>query len=241
MDLHEPQDAFFNQFPPHYRAFFKGIVDDGGAGIRRIEEYARILERPNISRDIISVSHQLGTFITIPELADHPNVKQGREILSNFFEPKKAILKKNNAIPLVYGSLIYDDPVHLDFDVQIFGMGSRTNIPVAGWETELVTIWQNEEEGHLRLRTVDEYTHYLRLFQNIQGFSDLYTYATRIDEAIEDIGIAFAGVPIFDEDTKQQQKLQRSFMALFEEDPIFAVLPLHALEGALQTRLDRRA
>ncbi len=240
----EAGSEFLNTFaPPRYRAFFRGVLEGGSVDVNRLEEYARLMQKPDALERIYSVAEQLQKFSTPPEQASHPEVRTGWKILTDFFEPKRALLQRKGVVPLVYGSMIYDDVVNADFDLYLFGEQHVDYIQKStlyDWNYALIDLWQNKNEGDLSYHTADQCQHDVDLFHDDTHLDEIQEYATEIKYDAESISIVFNGRPLFPDDAARHLTIKNAFIEILKREPLFAGLTLFDLNETLKIRRRRR-
>ncbi|HUD20330.1 MAG TPA: hypothetical protein VMR81_07850 [Patescibacteria group bacterium] len=239
----EAGSEYLNTFAPPYRAFFRGVLDGGSVDVDRLEEYARLMQKPDTLENIHSVADQLQKYSIPPEQAKHSEVPIGWKILTDFFEPKHRMLQRHGVVPLVYGSMIYDDVVNADFDLYLFGeqhVDYIQEFALYDWNYELIDRWQNRNEGHVTYHTVDQSQHDADLFRGDGHLDEIHEYASEIKYDAASMSIAFNGRPLFTEDASTHLSIQKALIEILQQEPLFAGLVLSELNETLKIRQRRR-
>ena len=109
----------WDKLPGIAQAYIRPLVED-------IDYYKKptatslcelILSPSKIPGSIVESHRSLSQYEVIPETATNPRVKAGHQILNRFFQEKTQYMQDNRIVVGVYGSLRYDDPQSLDYDL----------------------------------------------------------------------------------------------------------------------------
>jgi hypothetical protein len=239
----ERASEYLNTLPPRYKTFFQSLLTNH-ASLDTVLTYARFLHIPDLVQTTIpDLVTQLQQFAVTPEQATHHDVRLGRQILCSFFEKKQSELHKHNIIPLVYGSLLYDDPHNLDYDVILFGQQYKPYIEamsVFDWSDEINALWMNDSGGHITYVTRQQIESFVGFFRNDTHESKINEAALDIEILLGDISVIFSGSPILTHDASLLPTIREHCTTLMLQEPLIPALVTHDLQEALQVRQIRR-
>ncbi|NCN82753.1 MAG: hypothetical protein GW947_02185 [Candidatus Pacebacteria bacterium] len=103
--------------PPLSRSFVKPLLGEYHSE-RTILPLFNLLLNPNSIPEVIADTRRaLETLQVNPDSAKSPRVIEGYRVLKVFFTERLQYLRDNKIVVLVYGSMRYDDPVNLDYDI----------------------------------------------------------------------------------------------------------------------------
>lgn len=231
-----------SHLPENYLAFLRGMIINEQLESEIVHTYINFLQRKDFLEKIIQEHlQQLNKFSTKPEQAKHKEVQQGWQILRTFFS-QKYILQHRRSIPIVYGSLLYDDPRNLDFDVIIVGI-NRDNIIAElsnRWHYELIQLWLNDREGDLPYLTFDNIERYVQLLQYSEDPKQLFHHARDIDLTFGRLSRVLNGSPLYSRDESQLLNYRRKAWLLIQQEPLLAALVAYELSETLALRNERR-
>jgi len=226
--------------PGNYRAFLSGATQNQIDAL----EYAQQLHRKDLITSVIPQQLEtLRMFQTPPEIARHDGVRKGWELLREYFQSKRMMFKKAGVVPLIYGSMEYDDPVNLDFDILLVGVRDYAHIDVFANEYHSDLIfgrkWLNNNEGHVSYTSIeklDELIHMVREGDNEQIEMD----AWRIDDQFGNASVVLSGVPLYPEDASALVPLQKAIWQRVQREPLLAAVVAQSLMETVEARMERR-
>jgi hypothetical protein len=243
MEIPERDSVYLTSFMPRYRTFFESLLENG-IDLNWVLRYANLLKTPNLVQETIpSLVSQLQQFTVTPEQATHPEVRYGREILRRFFELKQPILRKYDIIPFVYGSLLYDDPHHLDYDIVLFGqhfVPEVQQLATIYWPDEINELGSNDREVQLTYTTLQQIEAFVELFSDDTHVHKINTAAFDIQCLMADVSIVFSGSPIIDNDTSLLPALRERCTMLMHQEPLVAAVAVYDFQDTLRVRQERR-
>lgn len=158
---------------------------------------------------------------------------------------------------MVYGSMRYDDPKNLDFDITV---ATQTHSPVLDecvygsndWTLRLSELWEshmNDNDGHISYVHFDTIEQAARDFE-LLDIDELGGNAFRLEEKLSDPSTVLTGYPIFAADAREpHQRLfsplvkamqEKAYALCMQYSPI-AVHTAAALEDCLKIRWERRS
>lgn len=111
-------------------------------------------------------------------------VRKAWQVLENFVDSKSSTIKENELIPIAYGSIVFDDVRHLDYDLLLASRNEKPNMSgfLKTWDEELNDEWSGVgEEGHTAYFSIDRLRNRCRAFQE-----ELTEYVDRYAEDIDD-------------------------------------------------------
>lgn len=243
MEISENTISYVSSFRPHYKTFFEELLRQQ-ANENWVVQYAHLLKTPNLAeKEIPSLITQLQQFAVTPENATHVTVRAGREILRRFFEQKHSVLYKYGVIPIVYGSLLYDDPHNLDYDVVLLGQQYNPDmkkLSVFDWLNELNEQWLNDREGHLSYVTLEKIEKYAKLFGDDTHIRQIKLNTFDIQQLMSDVSIIFSGSPVLKNDTSLLPALRGRCTTLMSQEPLLPAIVTFDLRDTLRVRHERR-
>lgn len=235
-DIQHPQ---LDGLPLRYEALFNGLSLNG-VGLDRVLEYVDLLEDKTLLSSLIPSSlTYLRALSQSDDQVTHPDVRQGRTILREYFEPRKRYLKKHNAIPVIYGSLQYGKPRNLDYDVMIMGdqyYDYLHTVSLFDWTEEVNANWLNEKEGHITYTPLAKVKHYGELVSMDSNHAELYEHTDRVASTFSDVSVALSGMPLFPEDISIFKSLQKEYTKLMQIDPIIPAFVAWDLADTIRNR-----
>jgi hypothetical protein len=153
--------------------------------------------------------------------------------LNSFFSSRKSEMDTLGVAPIVYGSVIFDDPKLLDFDILLVteDFGDEVERKIDIWMNDLNQVWKNPvKEGHMEHLSLERLRMHCNAFNNNQ--IDVNTY-TEIDFD------AAAKVLSGDSLTQSTEKYKEEIWKLAEETPVlmaYIVLMLNQTIGLHEAR-----
>lgn len=226
--------------PGNYRAFLSGATQNQADAL----DYAQQLHRKDLITSVIPQALEtLRMFQSPPELAEHEGVRAGWQLLRDYFQSKRMMFRKAGVVPLIYGSMQYDDPVNLDFDILLAGTRDYPHIEdfANEYHSDLIfgRKWLNNNEGHVSytsLEKLDELTHMLHGGDN----DEIAMNAWRIDDQFGNASVVLSGVPLYPEDASALAALQKGVWQRTQKEPLLAAVVAQNLMETLEARMSRR-
>ena len=231
-----------SNLPENYLAFLRGMIINERLEPEIVHTYINFLHRKDFLENIIQeYLEQLNKFSTKPEQAKHKEVRQGWQILSAFFS-QKYVLQRRGVVPLVYGSLLYDDPRNLDFDVMLVGINQDNIIAELSnqWYYELIQLWLNDREGDLPYLTFDNIQKYIQLLQYSKNPKQIFHQARDIDLTFGRLSRVLNGTPLYSKDESLLLNYRGNAWLLIQQEPLLAALVAYELAETLLIRKQRR-
>ena len=206
---------------------------------------------------LLSKEERLSTFKNLLDKTDlykidkrksSNRVKKAWEVIDNFFLSKAPELLREKITPLVYGSIIFDDPRNLDYDLLLLSNSQRDiNKTVDNWDLELSNKWEEVSNGggHFSYLALDT----LQMNCNIVN-SNMVEYAQKYAEMIDfdfiNVSITFTGVLVnqndkrFIEINKQLPKVQERALNIANQSPILMSTMIRNMQQMIIIRETRR-
>lgn len=173
--------------------------------------------------------------LKVDELQATKRTKAAWTKLREFFETKSQILQTHRILPIVYGSIIFDDPKHLDYDVLL--VTGQDNEQVAklelSWEPELDEQWRSiGSPGHIDYLSMERLRGHAKTVGS-KKFSDPFA----IDSDFKHASIVLAGLPLGDGAVSYRQEI----WSLAQENPVLMAYVTLKLKETIALREVRRA
>ena len=173
-----------------------------------------------------------------------PRVKVAWSVIEKFFSDKNAFLKRENLIPLVYGSVVFDDPCNLDYDLVLVSESQREveDIIQVQWVDEMEDLWKKVGNGgHFSYVSLDKIKMDCNAFNH--GWSKyVREYAEMIDVDFLNASIYFTGelaIPDNESLTKVNY-LKETLFGFAQKTPILMATIINCLQHTIVTREIRR-
>lgn len=174
--------------------------------------------------------------------------KKAWETLEDFFLSKSEDLKKYELIPLVYGSIIFDDPKNLDYDLLLVSDTNKNmDKLVDTWNYELNEMWKNVGScghfSHLDLVPLQINA----FFTNSNLIDYVENHAEMIDFTFMDTGALFTGETIninnssFLEINNKLPLFREKTLKIAKKSPILLSTVIRNLQQTLIIRETRRS
>ena len=229
--------------PRASRTYLDARVAEGAieVGDENYNDYLRALAFPEKSFGRVQMLvGELNRFSVTAETAKHPQVRKGYDVLQNFVENIKPQLDANGVSLYLYGSMRFDDPQHLDYDLVAARTAESPNLMqlTEDWQHILNQQWVGiGDEGHISGFTLDNFR---KVCQRINNENDyIEDRAFWIDLEATNTCNVLIGNPIFaDESTVDAYR--NEILDLASKTPLMAALMDSVLSGTLKDRQERR-
>jgi len=171
-----------------------------------------------------------------------PRIQKAWEIMDKFVAGKWQFFQDHEITPVVYGSVTFDDPAHLDFDLALVGVDTREGIEkdLEGWVKELQAGWKAVgTEGHITYTTLEKLDGYAKAFQEDKLES--------VEEEDYDIFLYLfygASVLIGNSAYRPEEKgkqFKEKYLEIVKQSPSLLAYTIYNLEESLIERETRRA
>lgn len=218
-----------------YQAFFNGL---SGENVEQetVLEYISLMENKDLIHTVIpGYLGSLREFSRDDAQVSHEGVRNGRAVLRAYFEPKKPMLKKHGLIPVVYGSLQYNKPRNLDYDLMMLADRYHSHVDrlcTFDWTEELNQRWLNDREGHVSYNPLSSIKEYTNLISKDSNHRDIYGNAPTIEWAFSSISVALSGMSLFLEDVPRLAGYRQEYSRLLGADRVIPALVTAELADA---------
>jgi len=227
--------------------------ESGAFRTESIERRMELLLQPDLLEQRISTTlAQLKPFAKTPNTATNPGVRKGWKVLRSFVKESAPILRRQEAVVLVAGSLVYDDPKNLDYDLDIITLKENPIMTTIDhlWQPTLNESWKKiGSEGHIGYTNLELLkTHCGSLKQERRDYVQEMGEIMALDFSIA--SSIFNGYPLFTPDAHSHGSQQNSALLKFMREtmltlsrltPIMATEILLDLEECLSIRRERAA
>jgi len=174
-------------------------------------------------------------------------IKKAWGVIENYFLSKSEDLKKYSLIPLVYGSVVFDDPRNLDYDLLLVGNNNKNIDKMLDcWDREFFNQWKDiGSRGHFSYLNFDSLKT-STIFLNSNSTDYAREYAETIDLLFMHAGTLFTGQevnsndPRFREINDKLPSLREEFFKVAVKNPILMSTIIRNLQETLIVRERRR-
>lgn len=192
-----------------------------------------------------NVLNNLKTY-KVKRICSTNKVKEGWQIIEDFLSEKSQTLIREDTIPLLYGSMIFDDPKNLDYDLfLVSNHKSSINYDLlTKWELDLDRKWQKiGTPGHISYLSLDAVQINASLIHsNCAEYAE--KYAEMVDFDFMNVGIVLIGESfkndIFSGVNSQIPLLQDRIINIANKSSILMGTIIRNLQETLIVRETRR-
>lgn len=236
----------WNSLPRTYQTYFDTLSNErnlvGRDGIEQAMPY--LLSPEKIMPEIDSMIESLYAFSVTPETAKNPKVVEAWKLLKTFRENNERFLIRNNLAVFVYGSMIYDDPRNLDYDIKVVGYEDDPNLShiVNLWAYQLDEPWRKvgTPQGNFGYRSIESLERHLKAF-NDGDISYIDHNCELIEGILSETSIMLTGYPLFMPSPEVYSGLKERISKLASASPLLGYDILQELKATLAIRVERRA
>lgn len=205
--------------------------------------YIQMLSSPETAyQQMPGLLEDLKKYSVTEETATNDRVREGYNLLRKFVTKIKPDLDQHNAAILTHGSMRFDDPHNLDFDLDILTENETPSLKKIerNWAFDLNKDWGKiGDEGHIAVFSVEEL---MRICNKLK--SDDLSYINEnqfwIELAAMDASNILIGNPLYSANPALVEKAQQEIMIQASETPLMASLMNIVLAGTLEDRQERR-
>lgn len=232
--------------PPIVRTFLNGALERNRLLYiyrRDVKHYLDAVAFPERALEKLhTLVKALNKYSVTPQTATNPRVQQGYEVLSEFTRRVHPILSDTGAVVFVYGSMRYDDPVNLDYDLKIVTDRHSPGLKwlYRDWTDELDDEWKTlGPDGNLTYLSIEQLEHHCRAIAD-NDTSYVYKNAGLIDFEFGGASIVFSGYPLYAADSSLVPRFQQQVVQLTSNTPLLTGAMIVELSDVLKVRRERR-
>jgi len=150
-------------------------------------------------------------------------------------------LKHENVVVVVYGSMLYDDPVNLDFDLECFtdreNKKVKKEILFGNMQRDLTDRWTIGTEGHISYGSLERIELHLKKIKESNDYTGKNAWSIYGDfSRLSTLTTAYAG---FTPNERLPDELRRKASRLIKE-PFIGATVIKELQDTLSIREERR-
>ena len=227
---------------PVWQAYLSELYSDD-QDKERLYWYCECLLNPqatlnNIDHFVVALEGYRVTELT----ARNPRIQRAWSALRRFVEDVKPTLIAQGAALWVYGSMVYDDPGHLDYDILLT---SETFTHEFNQRTvrELMDLLENQywfpenigTEGHITCLSLGLLKKFCLSFQRGDRDSVVAKWSY-IHQEFHEPSILLTGVPYFLPNSQSPDELRNRVRQLISQNPMLAAIAATDLEETLLIR-----
>lgn len=239
---HEIQN--WDRLPKLYQQYFASLYEEKVYGTEDIESFIPYLLDPSLNeRRIGEVLYALDQYSVTPYTAQNPRVQQAWGTLQEFTQEYHDILARNNAVVSITGSVRYDDPRNLDFDVEIYVPKATDEVDskrlAFEWSDRLTALWPVRVGGDMTIVSMEDLQrHHQKLQERDADYFHQNAWEIMLDYMRMDA--IFNGYLGLSPSMAEAREMQQEIAALLHKNPLMQASALVELQAALHVRRERR-
>jgi hypothetical protein len=229
----------FENLTPFEQIFVNDWVYSGSA----VEGYVALLQNsqalaPTIRRYI----KELNRYAKTPDSVKNTLVQQGWQALRNFLPEMQPVLHRHVAYLFVYGSMIYDDPHYLDFDLLVVGSTPEQEVEDLcsyTWRDKLEAMWPGSG-GHITYLSMEMLKDRIAAIQ--EGSPEYFAEGGRgsMEGELDESSILLTGYPFYNPHPERLHEWRSYLLEQIECTPLLAAGVAIPLQEAVEIRRKRR-
>jgi len=196
--------------------------------------------RNQIPKKLQKVSEHLAKYQVSPVDAKNRRVIEAWQILNKFAEMSKSDSDKLGLVTVVFGSMVYDDPVNLDYDICVFSEGvSEPELKDLSnkWEETLNADWRGDHGyvSYIDLNTISETVN-----QFSSGREDVFSEALSLYDQSLLASTILTGRVLYSPTPDLPIRFRSRVADYCSVLPLFGAMIIKEIEDTIKIREERR-